>query len=76
MHFKCHNVTDPVTQNDYLVPVSNALSSIYSLWDVALMFMRVSEQTNIIWNQGPVLAPHVTSVAPVIERLEIGGWRL
>lgn len=76
MHFKCHNVTDPVTQNDYLVPVSNALSSIYSLWDVALMFMRVSEQTNIIWNQGPVLAPHVTSVARVIERLEIGGWRL
>ncbi len=25
MHSKCHNVTDPVAQNDYLVPVSNAL---------------------------------------------------
>lgn len=25
MHSKCHNATDPVTQNDYLVPVSNAL---------------------------------------------------
>lgn len=42
MHSKCHNATDPVTQNDYLVPVSNALYSVYSLWDVGLMFMCVS----------------------------------
>lgn len=42
MHSKCHNATDPLTQNDYLVPVSNALYSIYSLWDVVLMFMCAS----------------------------------
>lgn len=66
MHSKCHNVTDPVTQNDYLVLVSNALYSIYALWDVVLMFMCLSvlsEQTNIIWNQGPVLTPHAMLVA-------------
>lgn len=42
MHSKCHNVSDPVAQNDYLVPVSNALYSIYSLWDVGLMLKCVS----------------------------------
>lgn len=42
MHSKCHNVTDPVTQNDYLALVSNALSSICALWDVVLMFVCVS----------------------------------
>lgn len=50
MHSKRHNVTDPVTQNDYLVLVSNALYSIYALWDVVLVFMRAlasSEQTTI-----------------------------
>lgn len=67
-----------VTQYDYLVPVSNALYSLYLLWDVVLMFMCVSglsEPTNIIWNQGPVLAPHAALVAGVIECLD-GGWRL
>lgn len=62
----------------WLVPVSNALYSIYLLWDVVLMFMCVSglsEPTNIIWNQGPVLTPHATLVAQVIECLD-GGWRL
>lgn len=41
MHSKCHNATDPVTQNDYLAPVSNALYRRYLLWVVAPMFVCV-----------------------------------
>lgn len=66
MHSKCHNVTDPVAQNDYLVSLSNALYSIYSLWDVGLMLMCVpalSEQTNILWNRALSSHHHVTLVA-------------
>ena len=40
-----------------------------------LVFMcasALSEQTDIIWNQGPVLAPHVMLGAPVIECLDGG----
>lgn len=41
MHSKCHNATDPVTQNDYLAPVSNALYRRHLLWVVAPMFVCV-----------------------------------
>lgn len=43
MHSKCHNATDPVTQNDYLVPLSNALYSIWLRRETALLFIRVSD---------------------------------
>lgn len=46
MHSKCHDATDPVTRNDYLVPVSIALYSISSLWDVVLMLVCVGCLTN------------------------------
>lgn len=62
MHSKCHIVTEPVTPNDYLVLVSNALYSIYSLWDVMLMFVCVcvciflNKQTTL----EPGSCPHTT----------------
>lgn len=76
---KCHNVTDPVTQNDCLVLVSNALYSIYALWDVVLMFMCVSAlsgQTNIMWNQGPVpLTPTTPTPVPCLCLDRVFRWR-
>lgn len=69
MHSKCHNVIDPVTQNDYLALVSNALSSIYALWDVVLMFMCVS----VVWTNKHHLesgfCPYAACGAGTVARL-------
>lgn len=46
MHSKCHNATESVTRNDYLVAVSNALYRAALLWDVVFLFVRLNKQTS------------------------------
>lgn len=75
MHSKCHNVTNPVTQNDCLVP--NALYRIYALWDVVLMSESVcfvwTNKHHLDWDR--VLAPNVTLVACLCLD-EVFRWRV
>lgn len=75
MHSKCHNVTNPVTQNDCLVP--DALYRIYALWDVVLMSESVcfvwTNKHHLDWDR--VLAPNVTLVACLCLD-EVFRWRV